>query len=130
GRGRVAGDDEQLRAAVEQVRDQALDPGTQPGGRLGAVREAFRVAEIDVVLLRERDEQLVEHREPTDSGVEHGDREGPAGVTHAGASSPVCSAARSIATHPERTRVWRGARWHRANAARMPSTSSSVNPEQ
>ena len=39
------------------------------------VREAGVVAEVDVVLLGQRDEALVEHGEPADARVEHRDRQ-------------------------------------------------------
>ena len=47
-------------------------------GRLRAVREAVGVgvAEVDEVLVRQRDQALVEHRETADAGVEHADRAG------------------------------------------------------
>ena len=38
-----------------------------------AVREPRRVAEVQVVLGRQRDEQLVENGEASDAGVEHAD---------------------------------------------------------
>ena len=37
----------------------------------GAVREARVVAEVEVVLFRQRDEELMEHREAADARVEH-----------------------------------------------------------
>ena len=43
--------------------------------RLGAVGKAGVVAEVDVVLLGQRDEALVEHGEAADPGVEDGDRQ-------------------------------------------------------
>jgi len=39
-----------------------------------AVREASRVTEVEEVLVRQLDEQLLEHREATDARVEDRDR--------------------------------------------------------
>ena len=73
--GGVAGDHDQLRAAVEQVRGVALDALAQLGLALRPVREARIVAEVDVVLLGQRHQALVQHGEPADAGVEDGDRQ-------------------------------------------------------
>ena len=75
GGGRVAGDHDQLRAAVEQVGGVALDALAQLGVGLRAVGKARVVAEVEVVLLGQRDEALVQHGEPADAGVEDGDRQ-------------------------------------------------------
>ena len=73
--GGVAGDHDQLRAAVEQVGGVALDAGAQLLVGLGSVGKARVVAEVEVVLLRQRDEALVQDGEPADAGVEDGDRQ-------------------------------------------------------
>jgi hypothetical protein len=44
--------------------------------RLHTVRKPGVVAEIDVVLLRQRDQALVQDSEPADAGVEDADRQG------------------------------------------------------
>jgi hypothetical protein len=76
GRGRgVASHDEQLRPGAEQDVRELEREGVQLVGGAAAVGEAGRVPEVEEVLVRERDEALVEHREAADSGVEHGDRE-------------------------------------------------------
>ena len=79
-RRRVAGDDEQLRVAREQRLGDLEREALELLGRAVAVREARRVAEVEEVLVRELDEQLVQHREPADAGVEDRDRP-PARIT-------------------------------------------------
>ena len=60
-----------------------------------SVRETARVAQVDIVLLGQRDEALVQHGEPADPRVEHRDRQhrrsaqGPSG---AGVGAAVSSA--------------------------------------
>ena len=44
------------------------------GERPRPVRQAGTVAEVDEVLVRERDEALVQHRQAADARVEHADR--------------------------------------------------------
>ena len=39
-----------------------------------AVRKARRVAQVEVVLARQRDQQLVQDGQSTDTGIEHADR--------------------------------------------------------
>ena len=70
---RVARGHEQLRAGCEQVvGDLDRERLELLGGPL-AVREPGGVAQVHVVLGRQRHEQLVQHRQPADAGVEHGD---------------------------------------------------------
>ncbi len=70
----VAGDDDELHAApLEEAADLEREPpdlgeGPRP------VRQACVVAEVDDVLVRQRDEDLVEHGEPSDARVEDADR--------------------------------------------------------
>ena len=63
--------------------------GRSQSTRLRPVREPVRVAEVEVVLRGQRDEQLVEDGEPADPRVEDGDRQGRA----LGRSCPVVRAA-------------------------------------
>ena len=79
---RVACHHEQLRTPVEQEPHQLLDPRPQPLAGLVAVREPRRVAEIEVVLLRQGDQQLVEDRQAADPRIEHRDRQAGALVAH------------------------------------------------
>ena len=76
GRRGVARCDDELDAlGLEKAADLG---GETPdlGERPRAVRQAGTVAEVDEVLVRHRDEALVENGEPTDTGVEHTDRAG------------------------------------------------------
>ena len=73
--GRVAGDHDQLRPPVEQEAGVALDALAQLVRCLRPVGKARVVAEVDVVLLGQRDQELVQHGEPADPGVEDGDRQ-------------------------------------------------------
>ena len=76
---RVAGDDEHLRALLEQmVGDRQRERAQLRVGPV-AVREVDGVAEVQVVLGGERDEQLVQHGEAADARVEHPDRGVPPG---------------------------------------------------
>ena len=52
----------------------AADPLAEAVGVARPVGEHRRVAEVDEVLLGQRDEALVQHGEPADPGVEHRDR--------------------------------------------------------
>ena len=40
---------------------------------LGAIRQPRRVAEIEEIFARQRGDQRAQHREPTDTGIEHAD---------------------------------------------------------
>ena len=74
GRGRVAGGDDELDAAALEV---ARDLGGEPTDLLegtGPVREAGAVAEVDEILVRERDEALVQDGQPAHARVEDADR--------------------------------------------------------
>ena len=73
--GRVAGDHDQLRAALEQEAGVALDAPSQLLGALRAVGKTGIVAEVDVVLLGQRDQALVQHGQAADAGVEDRDRQ-------------------------------------------------------
>jgi teichuronic acid biosynthesis glycosyltransferase TuaC len=108
GGGGVAGDDEQLDPAAQQlVGDLGAEAREFPGGTL-AVGKARGVAKVEKVLARKRDEQLVQNREAPDAGVEHADRSS-AGVALAG-GGPQISDARCGSAHyggiiPERASV-------------------------
>ena len=71
---RVAGDDEQLRAAREELLGDLQREGLELGPRALAVGEARGVAQVEEVLVGQRDEQLVQDGEAADAGVEDGDR--------------------------------------------------------
>jgi len=71
---RVAGNHQQLRAALQQHRRNLPDSLPQPLRITRAIGEHRRIAEIDEVLLRQRDQALVQHGEATDAGIEHRDR--------------------------------------------------------
>ena len=70
---RVAGDDDQLGLGLEQVVGDLDREPLELRLRPLAVREPGRVPEVDVVLGRQRHEQLVQDGEPADAGIEHGD---------------------------------------------------------
>ncbi len=71
---RVAGDDQQLCATREQVLGDLERESLQIGGAVLAVGETRGVPEIEEVLMRQLDEQLLEHREAADARVEDRDR--------------------------------------------------------
>ncbi len=75
GGGGVAGDDEQLRSLRSRADPQARarTPATRPE-RASPYGKRARVAEVDEVLVRQRDEALVQDREPTEARVENRDR--------------------------------------------------------
>ena len=50
--------------------------------RLGAVREARRVAKVDEILGRQSHQALVQHRQAADARVEHADGQGAEGGLH------------------------------------------------
>ena len=72
--GGVAGDHDQLDARADEPAADLLGIAAQLVGRAPAVREARGVAGVEEVLVRHRDEALVEHREATHAGVEHANR--------------------------------------------------------
>ena len=74
GRRRVAGDDQQLDPPRDQRLGDLERELLQLLGRAGAVGQPRRVREVQVVLVREPDEQLVQHGQPADAGVEDPDR--------------------------------------------------------
>ncbi len=77
---RVAGDDEQLGAPVEQdAGELAGELGELRRGAV-AVGEARGVAEVEEVLVGKRHEALVQNGEPADAGVENGDGQGAIGA--------------------------------------------------
>ena len=61
-------------SVAEQPLGDRADPLAQPLRVAGAVGEHRRVAEVDEVLLGQRDQALVEDGEPADPRVEHRDR--------------------------------------------------------
>ena len=65
--GRVAGDHQQLRAAVEEEAAHLLDMRSQLLDGPGAVGKSRIVTEIQVILLGQRDEAFVKHREAADA---------------------------------------------------------------
>ena len=71
--GRVARDHEQLRALLEQLVGDLDRERAQLLGCAPAVGKPRRVAEVEVVLGRQRHEQLVQHGQSADAGIEHGD---------------------------------------------------------
>ena len=73
GRGVARGDDELHALALQEARDLA---GEAPDlvGRPRPVRKARTVADVHEVLVRERDEALVEDGQPAHAGVEHAER--------------------------------------------------------
>ena len=74
---RVAGDHSSFAPRSSRKRVDLRDRVAQPSWRLGPVREVGGVAEVEEVLLRQRDEALVQDGEPADPGVEDGDRQRP-----------------------------------------------------
>ena len=72
--GGVTGDDQELGALLQQVLCDLDGKSPQLLGRSLAIREARRVAQVHIVLARQRNEQLVQHGQPADSGVEDRDR--------------------------------------------------------
>ncbi len=70
---RVARDDDQLGALPEEVIGDLDREPLELLLRALAVREASRIAEVEVILGRQRHEQLVQHGEPADAGIEYGD---------------------------------------------------------
>ena len=96
--------------------DCAIRGRSQSSG-LRAVGESGGVAEIEVALLRQRDEQLVEDGEPADPRVEDGDRQGRARLAHAG-SSPRGRGAVRTRSRSSRRRRGSGARSGRARRTR------------
>ena len=73
-RRRVAGDDEQLRAAREQLLGDLQREALELGLRAGRRRGSGPCRQVEEVLVRQLHEQLVQHGEPADAGVEDGDR--------------------------------------------------------
>ena len=72
--GGVAGDDDQLHALALEVGGDLVGEPRDLGERPRAVGEPRVVAEVDEVLVRHRDQALVENREAADAGVEDTDR--------------------------------------------------------
>jgi hypothetical protein len=75
-RGRVAGDDEQLDRARDELLGDLHAEALELGRAALAVGEARGVAEVHEVLVRQADEQLVQHGEAAHPGVEDADRPG------------------------------------------------------
>ena len=71
---RVAGDNEELCVAGQQLFGNLKAEASELIRRAFAVREASGITEIDVVLSREMNEQLVQHSKAADAGVEYGNR--------------------------------------------------------
>src|ERR1019366_7330412 len=84
-RRRVARHDDRLDALRKQEPDGAAGVAPHGLGRLRAVWQARRVAEIEEVLERHPPRNGVEHREATNSGVEEADRPRVAHARSAGA---------------------------------------------
>ena len=78
--GRVARDHEQLGAPPHELVGDLRREARELARRALSVGEAPRVTQIQEVLLRKRDEQLVQDRQPAHARVEHADR-ARAGVT-------------------------------------------------
>ena len=72
--GRVAGGDDELDALALEVAGDLAGEAADLLERSRPVRQARPVAEVDEVLVRHRDQALVEDGEPTGTGVEHADR--------------------------------------------------------
>src|ERR1019366_7921019 len=68
------GDDEQLGAACQQQLADLEREALELLGAALAVGEARRVAEVEEILVWQLNQQLLQHGEPADTGVEHGDR--------------------------------------------------------
>src|SRR5215207_4026142 len=126
-RRRVAGDHQQLRATLEQVAAHLLDVIAQLLGGSRPVGKAAVVTEVDVVLLRQRDEAFVEDGEPSHTRVEHRDREVRRDL---GRHQNPDTRRRSIAAHAPSIRRSFSARPAPANAAATSSASDSSIPEQ
>ena len=71
---RVARDDQRLHAALHEVREDLRTVAPHGLGRLRAVGNARRVAEVDHRLVRQPLEQRARDGEPPDPGVEHPER--------------------------------------------------------
>ena len=75
GRGRrVAGDDDELDALRLEVGADLAREAAHLVERTRPVGQPRAVAEVDEVLVRQRDEALVQHRQAADARVEHADR--------------------------------------------------------
>ena len=72
-RGAVAGDHEQLDPPRQELLGDLERERLDLPPRARAVRHPRGVGEVDEVLVRQLHEQLVQHREPTDPGIEHAD---------------------------------------------------------
>ena len=72
-RRRVAGDDDELDPLRLEEQADLAGEAPQLCKRARAIREPRAVAEVDEVLVRERDEALVQHGQPPDAGIEHPD---------------------------------------------------------
>ena len=72
-RGVARGDDELHALTLEEARDLAREAADLVG-RTGPVRQPRAVADVHEVLVRERDEALVEDGQPAHAGVEHAER--------------------------------------------------------
>ena len=83
GRGGVARDDQELGALVDEPCSELERKGLELGLRAVAVGEPRRVAQVDVVLVRQRHQALVEHGESADAGIEDGNWERTTGLAHA-----------------------------------------------
>ena len=120
GRGRrVARHDDELDALPLEMARRSRARTAHLGERAGPVREPRVVAEVDDVLVRQRDEQLVEDGEAAHAGVEHADR--PAvhraddtGEPSTGRSQPWATLRRRVG--PRQTRAARPARGRRGAA--------------
>ena len=74
GGGRVAGDDDELDALRFQERADLAGEAPHFVERARPVRQPGAVAEVDEILMRQRDEALVQHRQAAHARVEHADR--------------------------------------------------------
>ena len=121
---RVAGDDEQLDPAGDQLLGDLQAERLELPRRALAVREPRGVREVHEVLVRQLHQQLVQHRQPTDAGVEHA-HGAPAQLLwrvrgHARAvwHARACASARRVGPAAARRVAGSGGRGHRRTADR------------
>ena len=84
GRGRVAGQDDQVAAPGEEVGDALQRVAVYHVERACAVGRAGVVAQVDVVVLRQGGAYLLQDGEASVAGVEHADGAGGGGVGGSG----------------------------------------------
>ena len=116
----VARDDDGLHALLEEERADLAAVAPHGVGRLGSVRHACRVAEIDQALGRQLSHDRMRDGEPAQPGVEHADRRGGSLDTSRAARRPARRRTASLTSAPGRE--------HRAVATSTRRRSASADP--